>query len=829
MAKHNVSAREHVRGMVHFVKYAKEEGPRAFRICVVDIEKSSFAWDDDEITIKGPLGDLKKHQLYEFTGRLVDNANYGRQFEAISCQIALPSTQDELTGTLNQTGIALTEAADISRRIFKKFGKKAVQKLVDDPSDLELIKVVNAGDRKLLDDYFAARHDEYQLNDELIDWLSKLGFKDRLSERIINKYGTDTMKIIKENPYQLIFDIDRIGFQRADYAAKVLGIAPDDSRRLSAALLEILNQETMNQGATYVSQAMLITRALEQLDDVSDRQLLENELARLIHDHQLQAEDAEHIYPRFLYQAEWLIAEHLHRLLESNQKVDAKRVQEAVIQAEKEAQIHYDNQQKSAIKMALEAKVLLLTGGPGTGKTTIIRGIVSSFVQLHGIDDDEIILAAPTGRAAQQMTAATNMPASTIHHLLGLTGQETPAKMKSGRLKGSLLIIDEMSMVDTMLFKTLVAAIPRSMHVVLVGDQDQLPSVGPGQVFRDLLSFAELPQVRLTQIHRQSATSTIIPLSKDVNEGRVPNNLFKQALPDRSFIPTDASNAGNYIAQLMDWSLRQPGCDLMNTQVLIPMHKGVAGIDQQNRNLQAHLNPPSADRPEVKFGEIIFRRGDKVIQTVNDPNNNVYNGDMGIITSIEGGDNAPKTGKQKKALRVTVSFNGNEVSYNRKELTNLQLAYCVTIHKSQGSQFKVVILLMLANYRLMYQRNLLYTGVTRATDFLLLLGQPSAFRACIEQPPLARHTMLKQRLKTVWSNPKRYQAPEPQSDGDDETTLFASVPRAESTAFLNIDNGEPTSEPFQNPTTELRLTPQLVEDGAIDPLIGMDDVTPQDD
>lgn len=827
----SASAKESLRGTVNFIKFAKEEGPRAFRICVVDVEEASFPWSEMEITVKGPLGDIKKHQMYEFTGRLVDNANYGRQFEAAGCQIALPQSEDELTGTLNQAGIAVTDAAEISHRLFKKFGKKAVAKTVDDPKRLEKIKISNEADRKLAADYFNARHDEHQMNDELVEWLAKLGFKDRLSERIINKYGADTMKVIKENPYQLVLDIDRIGFGRADFAAGVLGIAPDDPRRIAAALLEVLNQETMNQGATYVSQKTLIARAMGQLGNVSDAALFENELAELIKTHQLQAEDAEHIYPRFLYNSEWLIAEHLHRILFTEAKVDEKRVDEAVQTAEKAARIDYDQQQKKAIKMALESKVLLLTGGPGTGKTTIIRGIVNSFAQLHGVDDEEIILAAPTGRAAQQMAAATKMPASTIHHLLGLTGQETPSKMTASRLKGSLLIVDEMSMVDTLLFKTLVAAIPQTMHVVLVGDQDQLPSVGPGQVFRDLLSFAQLPQVRLTQIHRQSAKSTIIPLSKSINEGQVPADLFKQALPDRSFIPTDAQNAGRFINQLMDWGLSQPGCDLMNVQVLIPMHKGIAGIDQQNRNLQDHLNPASPNRQEVKFGETVFRKGDKVIQTVNDPSNNVYNGDMGIITAIEGGDNAPQTKSAKKPLKVTVRFNNdNEVSYNRKELANLQLAYCVTIHKSQGSQFKMVILLMLANYRLMYQRNLLYTGVTRATDFLLLLGQPEAFQDCIQQPALARHTMLPDRLLKVWQQPDFYRAPEPVSD-DEGINLFANVPKAEAIDFLKHHHQNSDPQAQSQPAVQLpdRLTARLIEQETIDPMIGMQNVTPNDD
>lgn len=827
------TAKERLRGTVHFIKFAKEDGPRAFRICVIDVDEASFPWSEEEITVKGPLGDLKKHQMYEFTGRLVDNANYGRQFEATGCQIALPQTEDELAGTLNQAGIAVTDAEEISHRLFKKLGKKAVEKIVADPKRLEKIKITSEADRKLVLDYFNARHDEHQMNDELVDWLAKLGFKDRLSERIINKYGADTMKIVKENPYQLVLDIDRIGFGRADFAASVLGIAPDDSRRLSAALREVLNQETMNQGATYVSQKTLITQAMRQLGNVSDAGLFENELAELIKSHQLQAEDAQHIYPSFLYNAEWLIAQHLHRILFTEAKVDKRRVEKAVQTAEKAAQIEYDQQQKKAIKMALESKVLLLTGGPGTGKTTIIRGIVNSFAQLHGVDDEETILAAPTGRAAQQMAAATKMPASTIHHLLGLTGQETPSKMTASRLKGSLLIIDEMSMVDTLLFKTLVAAIPQTMHVVLVGDQDQLPSVGPGQVFRDLLSFAELPQVRLTQIHRQDAKSTIIPLSKSINDGQVPADLFKQALPDRSFIPTDAQNAGRFINQLMDWGLSQPGCDLMDVQVLIPMHKGIAGIDQQNRNLQEHLNPASPDRQEVKFGETIFRKGDKVIQTVNDPNNNVYNGDMGVISAIEGGDNAPKA-KIKKPLKVTVRFNNdNEVNYNRKELTNLQLAYCVTIHKSQGSQFKVVILLMLANYRMMYQRNLLYTGVTRATNFLLLLGQPEAFQDCIQQPPLARHTMLVDRLLKVWQQPDLYQAPEPVSD-DEDIDLFANVPKAEVIEFLGQQNRE-SDKTVTNQAANLpqasrpdRLTAKLIEEESIDPLIGMRGITPKD-
>jgi len=380
--------------------------------------------------------------------------------------------------------------------------------------------------------------------------------------------------------------------------------------------------------------------------------------------------------------------------------------------------------------------MMLLTGGPGTGKTTVIKGIVEIYADLHGISLDvdsykkdeafPILLVAPTGRAAKRMSEATGLPAVTIHRLLGWNGQEGFHFDEENPINGKLLIVDEVSMVDTWLANQLFKALPSTIQVVLVGDEDQLPSVGPGQVLSDLLKADVIPTVRLKEIYRQAEGSSIIELAHDIRNGILPDNILSPT-KDRSFLPCKSNQVKEVVQKVVENAVKK-GYSPREIQVLAPMYRGTSGIDQLNTMLQETLNPKSEQKREIQFGPIVYRVGDKVLQLVNQPESNVFNGDMGEIVSIF----YSRENTEKEDL-IVISFDGNEVTYTRQDFHQFTHAYCCSIHKSQGSEFPIVILPIVKSYYRMLRRNLIYTAVTRSKQFLILCGEVDALKMGIRQ------------------------------------------------------------------------------------------------
>lgn len=422
------------------------------------------------------------------------------------------------------------------------------------------------------------------------------------------------------------------------------------------------------------------------------------------------------------------------------------------------------------------------------------------FSELHGLSLDPaeyakkkeafpIILAAPTGRAAKRMSESTELPAMTIHRLLGFTGQQKEEETDR-EIEGKLVIIDEMSMVDTWLGHQLLKALPKDVQILFVGDQDQLPSVGPGQVLKDMLESNVIPVVELTEIYRQSAGSTIIEMAHMIKRSEWSTNIVGKT-SDRSFIAASADRILDAVHQIIDNAISK-GHSIKDIQVLAPMYKGPAGIDGLNKMIQKMVNPPSSKRKEVTFGDVVYRIGDKVLQLVNQPESNVFNGDMGEVISII---KANETVDKKELL--VVSYDGIEVTYERKDLNQITLSYCCSIHKSQGSEFPIVIMPIVRAHRKMLKRNLLYTGITRAQKFLILCGEPEEFKAGIlRADELARQTTLQERLNA-------YGEPHTATDEDSEETLEVEQEEVEKNYELTTDN--------------------IL---AIDPMIGMAGITP---
>lgn len=816
---------DYVVGTVSAVFFASQDS--FYKVMLVKVSETSLDWHEDEIVVTGNFADVKDDVTYRFTGKKVEHPKYGVQFQADNYQNETPTSRSGVIAYLSGDdfpGLGKKTAT----KIVDQLGTNAIEKILDDSDVLTPLglsaKVV------------ATLVSQLQTNngmEQIIIGLNGYGFGSTLAAAIYNRYEAKTLDVIHDNPYQLAEDITGVSFKRADQIATQLGYAADRPERLRAGLLQTLTDLSVANGDTYTTAKPLLANTLSLLENARNVRLnpqdIADQLLELAKQQKVVGDD-QRIYLKSLYDAEWQIAEHLQRLLQGSddeQKFSDEAIAKQVRIVEKQADIVYDESQTTALTAAVKAKIMLLTGGPGTGKTTIIRGLVNLYARLHEVSLDineykekpfPVLLAAPTGRAAKRMSESTGLPASTIHRLLGLTGREEDLDAAATKdLEGGLLIIDETSMVDVYLMKTLLRAVPVGMQVILVGDKDQLPSVGPGQVFHDLLASDQLQKIQLDTIYRQGDGSSIIPLAHAIKNGQLPAD-FTQNQPDRSFIPCHANQVANVIDQIVA-KAHAKGFTASDIQVLAPMYRGTAGIDRLNVVLQDILNPRKSERTkEVEFRNQKFRIGDKVLHLVNSPENNVFNGDIGTITGID----LSAKDKKLKADQLTIAFEQTEVTYSRNDWNRLTLAYCMSIHKSQGSEFKMVILPMVGQYNRMLQRNLLYTAVTRAADMLILLGEPNAFTTCVTNLSVNRRTTLTMRIQGVL-------APDAPVKVDPAATSEAQPVKDEKTVAASGATTQTPSADHETPTepANYRLTPELVLSRQIDPMIGMQGITPE--
>ncbi|WP_322555618.1 SF1B family DNA helicase RecD2 [Sporosarcina beigongshangi] len=763
-----------------------------FTIVKLKVRETNSGYEDREIIVKGSFPQLTPDEDYKFTGKLVNHPTYGAQFDVQTFAKEMPATETGLIHYLSGDlfpGIGMKTA----QTIVKKLGKDAIKKILDDPSVLDVVPRLSDDKKETLVSVLAQNMGLERTIIQLNEW----GFGPQIAMRIYQTYREEAITQLSENPYRLIEEVEGVGFQRADELGKNLGITGDNPARIKAAILHAMNQAVQSAGHVFLgAEAILpdVKRLLEMSQPIDiPFASISQSIIELVEEGKLAAE-GRRLYIPSLYFSEIGIAAKIERIMQNDttDQFPVSEIRKAVGEVEERLGVNYAETQVAAIETALHSPAMILTGGPGTGKTTVIRGLVEVYAELHGLSLDPkeyakkqepfpIVLAAPTGRAAKRMSESTGLPAMTIHRLLGFNGLEKEEETDR-EVKGRLIIIDEMSMVDTWLAHQLLKALADDVQLLFVGDQDQLPPVGPGQVLRDMLESNKVPVVELTEIYRQSAGSTIIEMAHMIKRSEWSADIT-QKTSDRSFIKAGADRILEVVEQVVKNAIAK-GHHIKDIQVLAPMYKGPAGIDGLNKMIQEMVNPPGPERKEVVFGEAIYRIGDKVLQLVNQPESNVFNGDMGEVISII----KAKETIDKKELLV-VSYDGIEVTYERNDLNQITLAYCCSIHKSQGSEFPIVIMPVVRSQRKMLRRNLLYTGITRAKNFLILCGEPEEFKAGIHRTDeLERQTTLKERLNgdvvVSESEVVSEQQPESQVEADAKQRTVYELTMA---TFITID------------------------------------------
>lgn len=772
-----------------------------YKVMKILIEETDTIYNEEEIVVVGNFGQIQEEEIYEFFGELKEHPRYGLQFSATRYQDVQPSTKEAVVTYLSSPkfkGIGPRTA----EKIVDTLGVNCLDIILEQPNILEEVPGLNKQKRETITKVL----DLEKGIQKTILTLNQYGISSELAYRIYSFYEDKSLEVVQTNPYQLIYDIPSIGFHRADRIATEIGIEEDAPQRLYAGVTHVLNEKCMSDGDTFVESEELLKETITILEKskpfIIDPELLADSMIEMVEE-QMVIQDENHFYLPSLYASEWGMVNAIEKI----KRVDVEPfsttdLEESLDELEEENSIKYGNSQRDAIIQAIQSPIFILTGGPGTGKTTVLNGLIQLYAEMHDLsldihaykdDSFPILMAAPTGRAAKRMSETTGLPASTIHRLLGLTAdsEEMDAEMT---LEGGLLIIDEMSMVDTWLAYQLLKSIPSTMQVVLVGDKDQLPSVGPGQVLKDLIESNEIPQVELVDIYRQGDGSSIIPLAHHIKNDQLPADLL-QKKSDRSFLQSSTGNIVHVIEQIITNAMSK-GFTAEDIQVLAPMYKGPAGINKLNEVVQELMNPNDGTRKEVKYIDTVYRINDKVLHLVNDPERNVFNGDIGKITGII-------TSKESEVNsdELVIDFDGNEVRYIRSEWNKITLSYCCSIHKAQGSEYKMVILPMTHAYYRMLRKDLLYTAITRASDFLILCGTVDAFEHCITRGSATRKTTLKDRLT---------------SDLDDFTV--ASEDKKTPDDSSNIEKSTDHQE--------FILTPALVQSLRVDPMIGMEGITP---
>ena len=662
-------------------------------------------------TITGIVPGIALNQEYEFTGEWITNPKYGKQLKLQSAKLIEDDSKEGLIQYLS-SDLFYGVGPKLATKIVDEYGTDCISMILEDPS---LLTKVGVNERKTKEIH-AALFQHRGLQSILVK-LYAWNLSPARAMEVYQVYGADTIAMVEANPYELLLQFERLPFDIVDKIARQVGFSLDHPKRLQAICYAQVQQRFL-QGDTYSMVEDILQKVHLTLS--SDGISLSLDELRTSLDHPLLVVEEDRVYSLDLYQAELDIAKSLP-LLEGHHEPDSLAV---LTQSEDQLGISYSDDQQAAITMALTHPFSIITGGPGTGKTTIIRGILYLYKLLHHHLDD-VALLAPTGRAAKRMTESTNVEARTIHSFLGYDYTGSFEFGETNKKNVRFVIVDEASMMDTILFARLLQALPPKAQLVLIGDVDQLESVAPGQVLYDLLQTPSIHKVYLNKVYRHD-NSYLFDVAYAINQGEYRPDYF---VGDVTFIETPTMNISEVIQQTT-LDLVKSGVHVDNIQLLAPMYKGNAGIDALNADLQALLNPKGMS---LNFMGQIFRVNDKVLQLVNQPIDGVMNGEVGRIIEIK--------------EHIIVDFDGVRVQYGRSDLSALKHAYCMSIHKSQGNEYDVVILSLSMSYKTMLTKKLLYTAATRAKKRLILIGDTKALQYGVTRTIPPRKTTLQKRLK----------------------------------------------------------------------------------
>lgn len=713
---------DYLEGTIEQIVYYNPEN--GYSVCKFALE------DGQSLTIVGLFPPLSPGEMLKIKGDWEFNPKFGQQFRVENFLMVLPSSIKGIEKFLS-SGLIKGIGPVLARRIVKKFGPQTIEVLSKTPEKIK--KVEGVGEVKLRE--IKKSWEEHKDIRDLIIFLQEHEVSTNLATKIYRQYGEKAFHVLKTNPYQLCLDIWGIGFKTADQIALKLGIDPSSFERIKAFILYLLEKDN-EEGHVFSIEERVKENCQEELGVEPEK--VERALEELKHQKLLKAEKFDSqtaLYLPFFYQAQEEVVRSIHSLASLPCLVPNFNVEDVIADVEKELNIRFSLMQKLAIQQCFQKKILIITGGPGTGKTTIIRAVVDIFDRWGRT----VLLAAPTGRAAKRLSEATQKEAKTIHRIL-----EYKPKLGAFRhdekypLKGDALIIDEFSMVDLPLMYHLLKAVPGWMRLVLVGDKDQLPSVGPGSLLRDFIDSQRMEVVRLDEIFRQEKDSLIVLNAHRINQGQ---SLIYPPRGDKNsdfyFIHSENDDkVFKTIINLCTFSIpRRLNVSPLSPQIQVisPMYKGVVGVDNLNRELRQRLNP---HHEGLKIGNREIRVHDKIMQIRNDYEKEIFNGDIGFVVHID-----------KQKYRVIVDFDGRAVTYEKDELNDITLAYAISVHKAQGSEYQAVVMPLLTQHYILLQRNLFYTALTRAKKLSVIIGSYKALHIAIKNDkPVQRNCLIKEKL-----------------------------------------------------------------------------------
>ena len=729
-------------------KYIKSifSSDKGYIIGIMKVSETNISevedFKDKVLTFTGYFPELKENETYLFYGELVEHPKYGTQYQVTESELVMPDTKDGLILFLS-SDLFPGVGEKLAERIVNTLGKTCLDQILENPNCLNLVPKLTEKKKQQIIRIL----EEYSMSHQIIVYLTDLGLGMRDAMSIYNHYKAKTIEVMQHNFYQVISDVDEITFPKLDKVRDRMNIEEDDKERIKACILYQMKELLFCNGDTYLFLDE-IKRSVEKYIkmDLEIESFL-NRMDELILEDKIVLEENRY-YTKQMYEDEEYIADKLYDLVNQGEEANQK-IKKEIEHLEKEFKISYNEKQKKAITSALKNHITIITGGPGTGKTTIIKAIVHLYAKLYKKEGDSLVsavaLLAPTGRASKRMSEATLLPASTIHRFLKWDKEANEFMInEENKSYVHLVIVDEVSMLDTELMASLLRGLTRNIKLIFVGDFHQLPSVGSGNVLKDLIESDTIDTISLDLLYRQSDESYIPVLAEEIKRNEL-SPSFTDKKDDYLFLQCSKESICQNIKKLC-MQLKEKGYDEKRVTLLAPMYAGVNGIDHLNQERQAIFNPTDLGKKEIQIGDVIYREKDKILQLVNMPDENVFNGDTGYIERIITNPNNPKL------YEIYIDFDGNKVRYLPKDMDNIKHGFIISIHKSQGSEFELVLMPICMSYYRMLYRKLIYTGITRAKQKLIVVGEKEAFLYAVSnEVERLRKTSLKEKLENRYS------------------------------------------------------------------------------